>query len=61
MSNEMMRLSLEADKANIKAELHTLYGLRKKTRDKDVRVQLDWHERKLNTKLISIENKLATN
>jgi len=52
--------SLEAERQNIKDELHTLYTLRKKTRDKDARVKLNWHEEALRTKLKNVEKELLS-
>lgn len=50
--------SLEAERQNIKDELHLLYNLRKKTRDKDAKVKLNWHEEALKLKLRDIEKEL---
>lgn len=59
MGNMASRASLESDRANIKQELHVLYGVRRKTRDDDVIVRLKWHEKALKEKLAKIERELS--
>lgn len=54
----MANKSLEAERQNVKEELHTLYTLRKKTRDKDVKIKLNWHEEALKLRLNKIESEL---
>lgn len=59
MNNTVSRASLESDRANIKQELHVLYGVRRKTKDDNIIVRLKWHEKSLKEKLAKIEQELG--